>query len=216
MGVSDVAPPPNVDESGNYTSQHFTHTHTITGGIQSRSRIDYIMVSDELMPRTTKYEVRSIYIINSDHMAVSATLNLLPDGHPGLSRTRAPPSLDTRILQEPEFCQEIRTILTTLTQKRKDRPHLYSGPGDFWEECKLRILTAGQQFQNKLRNQKRRKKATLQHKLRQMDLILDKDPNDEEALVTRIALKQELQHLDRDHLEHLATLAKIKWLEEGE
>lgn len=216
MGVSDIAPPPNIDHAGNYTNQHFTHTHTVTGGTQSRSRIDYIMVSDELMDKTADYDVRSIYIMSSDHMALSVTLNLLPDGHPGLRRNRAPPSLDTRILKEPEFCKEISTIITSLTQKRKDKPHLYNSPGEFWEECKLRFLTAGQQYQNNLRNRNRRKKATLQSKLRQADLTLDKDPNDEEALVTRITLKKELQHLDRDHLEHLATLAKIKWLEEGE
>lgn len=216
MSISDMATPPDIDGSGNYTNQHFTHTHTITGGMQSHLQIDYIMVSDELVPRTAKYEVWSIYIIKSDHMALSATLNLLPNGHPALKRTHVPPSLDTRILKEPEFCQEIRTIITSLTEKRKKEPHKFDGPGEFWEECKLRFLTAGQQYQNKLQNQKWRKKATLQNKLWHADLALDKDPNNEGALVTRFALKKELQHLDRDHLEHLATLAKIKWLEEGE
>ncbi|KAG0269858.1 hypothetical protein BGZ96_006389, partial [Linnemannia gamsii] len=170
------------------------------------TRIDYIFVSQALVNSTSSYSVITAPIVESDHRLVSATINSSP--RPKERQPNAAPSLDTRILADTGFRIEIRTALQSLIEKRANNPLEYESVGAFWDACKARFLLLGQQFRNKQRNANRRQRTRLQQALKEADRKMDIDPNDPTAIESHLNSLNNLDQMEKDHLDLVATMAK--------
>ena len=84
------------------------------------------------------------------------------------------------------------------------------------DACKAKFLLAGQQFRNKKRIENRKERVRLQRILRDADRKLDSLPGNPAAVEDRLKAIENLHSLEADRIDHVATLAKVKWLEEGE
>jgi len=212
LGIVDSAPSAPRDEDGTILETHFTHIHNRAGN-RLMTRIDYIFVSRELS--ASSYRVTTAPIVESDHRLVSATINL-GNARPRKPRTFAAPSLDTRILSDAGFRKEIRAALKTLIEKRASDPLAFESVGTFWDACKKKFLLLGQQHRNKKRNSNRRQRTRLQQALKEADRKLDSNPNDPIVIESHMEALNSLDQMEKDHLDRIATMAKVKWIEEGE
>lgn len=219
LGVQDLAPEPTRDTDGIVEMTHYTR---LSASSESMSRIDYICASPSLVPagKDMKYRVYSDTQTRSDHRLVKVLLNStkpLPQDRSNHSgKAKAAPSLDSRVLKDPNFRKQIREILKSMKAKRTRSPGSFPDVGVFWDACKKRFLLAGQQFRNKKRIENRRERVRLQRTLRDADRKLDSRPGDPTAVEDRLKAIENLHTLQSDHIDHVATLAKVKWLEEGE
>ena len=238
LGVSDVAPPPRRDAQGMIREIHFTHVakHRWT----TLTRIDYIMVSQNLLNTVTRYQVSTMPVIKTDHRLVEAVINTnrpptpppQPIHDPALSDAEddGPPNprqqqavinkpvliLDTRILRDIEFQREIRSLISQCVNKRAARPHLFRSPGEFWDDCKKKCLFAGLQYRKRKRYQDSRERVNLQQQLKEADLALETQPNHPQALDTRHEAWERLCNLEAYRMDRALMISKVKWIEEGE
>jgi exonuclease III len=236
LDVSDIAPRPRKDAEGNILETHFTHVATTRAGI-TMTRLDHIMVSQNLKRTVSGYRVQTAPIIQTDHRLVEAVLyttrppNLPPrpdadlsdddDGLPPPRRhqprvTKPVLILDTRILRDTEFQAEIRTIISSCVDRRAARPHLFRTPGEFWDDCKAKCLFAGLQYRKRKRHKDSRERVELFSTLKLADIALDNQPNHPEALDVYNAARQDLRKYETYRMDRDIMLSKIQWIEEGE
>ena len=115
-------------------------------GATTLTRIDYIFVSSAMLPRTARYKVETCEGKNSDHRMVHVTVNSSRS-----PRNMSLPSIDARILPDPDFQDQIRAALATFKNTRQDNPRKWSSPSDFWESVKKELLRIGLSFAKKQR-----------------------------------------------------------------
>lgn len=219
LGLQDLAPEPTRDENGVIEHTHFTRVSTSSA---SRARLDYIFASPSLIPAgmDTKYGVYSDPLSRSDHRWVTAYLNStkLPvtARRTQKQKAKAAPSLDRRLLKDDDFRSKVRETLTNMSAERIRMPNKYPNAGVFWDACKAKILLAGQQYKNQKRIKNRKERVRLQKVLKDADCRMDSFPEDFAAIEDRTKALEDLRVFEIERMDHVATLAQVKWLEEGE
>ncbi|KAF9895633.1 hypothetical protein BX616_009195, partial [Lobosporangium transversale] len=204
------------DPAGDIVETHFTHVSRLRWC--TMTRIDYIMVSHALLPTVSSYKVSTMPIIKTDHRIVEVVINTskrpnppprpmpaLPTGNddddePTAAAARNPAVitkpvliLDTRILRDPAFQTEIRSLISRCLRKRASHPTLFQSAGEFWDDCKKKCLFAGLRYRKKKRFNDTRERIDLQKTLKEADLALDNQPNDPDAISNLFEAREQLR-----------------------
>lgn len=187
----------------------FTSIHH-RGNETTMTRIDYIFVSSTMVNRVSNQRVQSCEARKSDHRMVLATLNTRV-----IPRSKALASVDTRILADEEYQSQIRNALTNLQRRRVHDARL-ADHSIFWDKCKAVFLQISLSYAKKKRLANMKTRRELNSRLQQVDRHIELHPLDETAIKERADIMEQSLAYESHRLERVATMAKVKWLEEGE
>ena len=164
------------------------------------SRLDFALVSKGLDIENTLY----IPAIKTDHDAFFLTVSTEKESRgPGYWK------LNTNLLKDPTFVQEMNVKLEELIDRYRDHH-----PHDAWEKMKTDILKFVKNKSRKKASEKQVAISQLYEKIADLeDKELPLSIRDEEILENSI---KELDDLVEEHTKSLIFRSRVKWVEEGE
>jgi len=172
-----------------------------------QSRIDLLLVSEELMFNITKLDIK--IGLQSDHSPI--TMNV--EGSNTERRGRGYWKMNNSLLEDPEYTEMMSEYLSNYeVPNEKDQDARLS-----WDVLKMEIRRETVIFSVRRARKIREYRDKLLEDLQQAEINLDKGTlDDEELLQTYNSLKEEWESSESERLAGAILRSKAIWVEEGE
>lgn len=174
-----------------------------TNGVE-RSRIDYWLISQSILPRIMSCDIRPALIKSTDHLAVSLKLNIPDKRGPGYWK------LNNSYLDDKEYIDIITNVINICKIQNLSASQL------LWETCKHDIKISSIQYgKNKAKIQRNEiRKVESLHQRLSNELLLSPDNNQLKTEITNV--EAEIENLYHYRAKGAQIRSRLQLLEEGE
>ena len=176
------------------------------------SRIDYIFISDLILSKVEKINVKQVPgthsdgIRLSDHRAINIKIDINENKRgPGYWK------LNTSLLKNEEYKKNIKALIKTYQKIHENKTEILN-THETWERLKLDIKNYSIQFSKSLRKSHKQKLKELENKIQE----IEEKPFNEINMREKISFENELNQLIDNKCKGAQIRSRVKWLEEGE
>ena len=174
------------------------------------TRIDHIFLTAPLLDNSSLPNTRRCPAIKSDHRILHCRLSASGPNTLG-EKTRI---MDIRLLKDPEYHQMVCKTWTELTESRAIHPN--EKASEFWDRAKAQLLDVTMDFGAVLRKKQIQQRHKLASKIARVEERILANPYDTARVEELDRLQADSIALEQSLLERTATLARVKWIEQGE
>jgi exonuclease III len=168
------------------------------------SRLDYFFVSDHLLNTITDYKI--LPGLHSDHSILKITLQ-----SDFTTRGRGYWKFNSILLHDPEYVSNIKKLI----EESKKEQNNIEDKGLAWEVVKLKIRSFSVPYCINKKKKRNKYRKNLEIELENLQNELDKNSS-ELTLENFKTIKNELEKMDKEHINSIIFRSKTRWIEDGE
>ena len=169
------------------------------------SRIDYFLICSNIRPKIISSDIRPALISSTDHQAVSLKIDINNQG-----RGRGYFKINNSILDSDEYIQMIQKLILEYKKHIED----LDDPRQKWDMLKTEIRDHTIMFCRKRSKVSKDETNSLERKLKQINIDLDKGKKGRED--EKHEIEKQLETLYKEKAKGAQIRSRVKWVEEGE